>query len=168
MLPADSHVHSEWSWDTGGPNSSAAGRMVATCERARSMGLPALFFTEHLDLEIMARQHSIASVITHLYYAVRSWPESKVGPFEPTQFEDEIRAAMTTITDVGLALEMNTRRLLPWVPRWWAECGGQLVTFGSDAHVPDALAHGFAEAAEVLEGLGFTPGDQPSQPWARR
>ncbi|MCL2516296.1 MAG: PHP domain-containing protein [Microbacteriaceae bacterium] len=48
-LPADAHVHSEWSWDTGGPASAAAGRMRATCARAVAIGLPALIFTEHLD-----------------------------------------------------------------------------------------------------------------------
>ncbi|MDN5900602.1 MAG: PHP domain-containing protein, partial [Brachybacterium sp.] len=50
-LPADSHVHSEFSWDTGGPDSPARGTMEATCARAVRIGLPALFFTEHLDLE---------------------------------------------------------------------------------------------------------------------
>ena len=50
-LPADAHVHSEWSWDTGGPSSTAAGTMEATCRRAVAIGLPALVFTEHLDLE---------------------------------------------------------------------------------------------------------------------
>ena len=50
-LPGDGHVHSEWSWDTGGPESDAAGRMRLTCERAVRIGLPALVFTEHLDLE---------------------------------------------------------------------------------------------------------------------
>ncbi|MGI5186718.1 PHP domain-containing protein [Promicromonospora sp. CA-289599] len=49
-LPADSHVHSEWSWDTGGPQSHAVGRMRATCALAVRIGLPALFFTEHLDV----------------------------------------------------------------------------------------------------------------------
>ncbi|WP_205650647.1 PHP domain-containing protein [Actinoplanes solisilvae] len=43
MLPADSHVHSEWSWD------AAVGDMEATCARAVEIGLPALAFTEHLD-----------------------------------------------------------------------------------------------------------------------
>lgn len=50
MLPADSHVHSEWSWDTGGPRSGAAGRMRATCAQAVKIGLPAIIFTEHLDM----------------------------------------------------------------------------------------------------------------------
>jgi histidinol-phosphatase (PHP family) len=47
LLAGDGHVHSEWSRDTGGPRSAAAGRM---CRRALKIGLPALAFTEHLDL----------------------------------------------------------------------------------------------------------------------
>jgi histidinol-phosphatase (PHP family) len=43
MLPADSHVHTEWSWD------AAAGDMVATCARAVELGVPAVAFTEHVD-----------------------------------------------------------------------------------------------------------------------
>jgi len=50
MLPADSHVHSEYSWDTGGTNSAqAVGTMERTCARAVRIGLPAVIFTEHLD-----------------------------------------------------------------------------------------------------------------------
>jgi histidinol-phosphatase (PHP family) len=42
-LPADSHVHSEWSWD------AALGSMERSCARAVDLGLPAIAFTEHLD-----------------------------------------------------------------------------------------------------------------------
>jgi hypothetical protein len=48
-LPADGHVHSEWSWDTGDPRSAAAGTMERTCARAMRIGLPALASTEHFD-----------------------------------------------------------------------------------------------------------------------
>ena len=51
FLPADTHVHSEWSWDTGGPASpTAVGTMERTCARAVKIGLPVVAFTEHLDL----------------------------------------------------------------------------------------------------------------------
>lgn len=51
MLPVDSHVHSEWSWDTGGPASpTAVGTMERTCARAVKIGLPVVIFTEHLDM----------------------------------------------------------------------------------------------------------------------
>ncbi|MEU8278489.1 PHP domain-containing protein [Microbispora bryophytorum] len=43
MLPADSHVHSEWSWD------APLGSMERTCEKAVELGLPAIAFTEHVD-----------------------------------------------------------------------------------------------------------------------
>ncbi|HEX8508588.1 MAG TPA: PHP domain-containing protein [Propionibacteriaceae bacterium] len=50
VLPADTHVHSEFSWDTGGPSSpSAVGTMRRTCARAVRIGLPVIIFTEHLD-----------------------------------------------------------------------------------------------------------------------
>lgn len=42
-MPADSHVHTEWSWDAG------RGSMARTCARAVSIGLPAIAFTEHVD-----------------------------------------------------------------------------------------------------------------------
>lgn len=43
MLAADSHVHSEWSWD------APYGSMERTCARAVDLGLPAVAFTEHAD-----------------------------------------------------------------------------------------------------------------------
>ena len=43
-VPADNHVHSQWSHDTG-PRAS----MAAACARAVELGLPAVAFTEHLD-----------------------------------------------------------------------------------------------------------------------
>lgn len=43
FLPADSHVHTEYSWD------APDGDMVASCARAAQLGLPAIAFTEHVD-----------------------------------------------------------------------------------------------------------------------
>lgn len=45
-LPPDSHVHTEWSWD------SPLGDMAGTCARAVELGLPAVAFTEHLDTTV--------------------------------------------------------------------------------------------------------------------
>jgi histidinol-phosphatase (PHP family) len=282
VLPADAHVHSEWSWDTGGPRSAAAGRMRATCARAVAIGLPALIFTEHLDFDrtwrtelddLMPHQvalrgpdglmrlplldidgyltavercrdefpevailngvefgqphlhdaearatfdmdaferrngslHTLAvgderlepmslyrlwpadrvmteyleelvrmaassarfEVVTHIDYAVRAWPVETQGPFDPRRFEEGFRAAMRAIADSGRGLEMNTRRLWSWVPQWWAEEGGRAVSFGSDAHVPEALAGNFPEAVAMLEHFGFRPGAEPHDLWRR-
>jgi len=282
MLTADSHVHSEWSWDTGGPDSDATGTMVSTCEQAIRIALPALIFTEHLDFddawragpdefpaaagrhineqgylvppllnvegyfeaiaqcrrrfpeltvltgvefgqphlfEGRARQlldldrfdringslhtlpfgpdraepvtlyqrwppdeviwaylaevpemvagSEVFEVFTHIDYAVRSWPTEQAGPFDPRQFEEGFRSGMRCVAGSGRALEMNTRRLEAWIPQWWKEEGGRAVSFGSDAHVPQALANGFPEAQRMLGQLGFRPGARPDQMWTR-
>lgn len=47
-LPADGHLHSEWSWD------AEKGSMAGSCARAVELGLPAIAFTEHLDHTVWA------------------------------------------------------------------------------------------------------------------
>jgi len=44
QLPADGHVHSQWSWDARN-----VGAMAKTCARAVALGLPAVAFTGHVD-----------------------------------------------------------------------------------------------------------------------
>lgn len=44
-LPPDDHTHTEWSWDT------IDGSMEGSCARAVELGLPAIAFTEHIDLD---------------------------------------------------------------------------------------------------------------------
>ncbi|MFN8172659.1 MAG: hypothetical protein U0R65_12450 [Candidatus Nanopelagicales bacterium] len=57
--------------------------------------------------------------------------------------------------------------LHPVVLAWWREEGGDAITFASDAHRPDALAAGFAEAAAVARAAGFRGGDSPADLWRR-
>lgn len=106
-------------------------------------------------------------VFAHIDYAVRSWPITKSGPFDPRRFEAGFRSAMRAIADSGRALEMNTKRLWSWIPQWWVEEGGRAVTFGSDTHGPDMLAVNFPEATAMLEYFGFRPGGRPEDFWTR-
>jgi histidinol-phosphatase (PHP family) len=109
----------------------------------------------------------VFAVLAHLDYPVRSWPEA-AGPFDPKQFEDEFRAVLRALAGSGRALEFNTRLPLdPTVLRWWREEGGAALSFGSDAHMPSLLAHGFADAAAVAESCGFRPGRHPADFWVR-
>lgn len=119
------------------------------------------------ELVVMAGSTAAFTTVAHLDYAARSWPIAELGPFDPRRFEGEIRAAMRAIAASGRALELNTRVLWPWMPRWWAEEGGRAVTFGSDAHVPEDLARGFPDTVEMIEALGFRGGPRPQDPWQR-
>jgi histidinol-phosphatase (PHP family) len=103
-------------------------------------------------------------VLAHIDYPVRSWP----GEFEPADFEDEFRHALRATARSGRALEINTRiPLHATILTWWRQEGGDAITFGSDAHLPGLVGHGFGEAAAMAEAHGFRPGRDPHDLWSR-
>ena len=68
------------------------------------------------------------------------------------------------LVDSGTALEVNSSGLRdntgetypgPWVVRRFRELGGERVTVGSDAHMPQAFAFGLEEACEIVAAAGF-------------
>jgi histidinol-phosphatase (PHP family) len=108
------------------------------------------------------------SVLAHIDYPVRFWPAEHAGPFDPAAFEDEFRHALRLTARSGRALEVNTRLPLhATVLTWWHEEGGGAITFGSDAHLPALVGHGFAEAVQMAEAHGFRPGESPHGLWRR-
>jgi histidinol-phosphatase (PHP family) len=115
------------------------------------------------------------AILTHLDYPKRYWPHSIVR-FDERDFEEEYRAVLGALARSGRTLEVNSSRamgpprgpcpgLLPL--RWWHEVGGEAVSFGSDAHRPDDLAAGLADAAAIAEAAGFRPGRDPLELWGR-
>ena len=277
-LPADSHVHTEWSWDT------PVGDMERSCAQALSLGLPAIAFTEHVDHTVftialdgeyasdhltsladpdgqltppefdadgyfaaiencrkrfpdlhilsgmelgephrhpaasakvlatgpfdrvlgslhalpdgerwaepwllyprriaseivreyltevvnLVQDSDVFSVLAHIDYPIRSWPQTTAGPFDPRQFEDEFRYALQATAQSGRALEINTRiPLHSTILTWWHQEGGDAVTFGSDAHRPSSIARGFRDAADMAQAHGFRPGRNPYDLWPR-
>ncbi|GAA3559580.1 PHP domain-containing protein [Kribbella ginsengisoli] len=123
-------------------------------------------FREYLaDIPRMVAGSELFEVFAHIDYPIRSWPDT-AKPFAPEDFEDELRQALRSLADGERALEINTRiPLHPTILKWWPEEGGERVTFGSDAHLPEALATGLAEAVAVAEAYKFTPDRRPELPW---
>lgn len=116
----------------------------------------------------LVTESDMFSVLAHIDYPVRSWPHQQAGPFDPAGFEEEFRNALRATAQAGRALEINTRiPLHSAVLAWWHEEGGEAVTFGSDAHLPSAVSHGFREAAHMAEASGFRPGKNPYDIWPR-
>lgn len=121
-------------------------------------------FREYL-LEIPRMVSELFNVFGHIDYPLRSWPDK---PFDPYAFEDELRQALKALADGERALEINTRLPLDaTILGWWREEGGQRVTFGSDAHQPQTLGAGLAEAAAMAEAYGFRPDAKPEYAWLR-
>jgi histidinol-phosphatase (PHP family) len=107
------------------------------------------------------------AVLAHIDYPVRSWPGG-YRQFDPAPLEEEFRAVLRALAASGRALEINTRITPdPRVIGWWHDCGGDAVSFGSDAHDPSVLARGFAAAADMAWAQGFRPGRDPHDLWRR-
>jgi histidinol-phosphatase (PHP family) len=75
VLPADNHVHTEWSYDT-----SAEASMARSCEQAMAIGLPAVAFTEHLEFTAGGEGDAIAGIATD----ARWW--SRIKPLDVTGY----------------------------------------------------------------------------------
>jgi histidinol-phosphatase (PHP family) len=119
------------------------------------------------EITRLAESTSPFAVLAHIDFPARYWPES-AGPYRPADFEGEFRTALTALAGSGRALEVNTRvPLHSEVVRWFHQAGGDAISFGSDAHVPDQVGHGLAEAAAMVEACGFVPSDRPDDLWRR-
>jgi histidinol-phosphatase (PHP family) len=66
-LPADDHVHSQFSYDTG-----ADASMRDACERAVALGLPSIAFTEHVELIEPAAGDALATAGVTIGYGDRT------------------------------------------------------------------------------------------------
>lgn len=75
MLPADNHIHSEWSFDTGEQAS-----MARACARAVELGIPAVAFTEHLEFTDWLHGDAIAADRLALGW----WP--RIRPIDVTGY----------------------------------------------------------------------------------
>lgn len=79
-------------------------------------------------------------------------------------YADYLDEALKLLIHNGIALEVNTAGYAkglgqpnpqPEVLKRYKELGGELLTIGSDGHVPEAYAFGFEQAEELLTKIGF-------------
>ena len=79
-----------------------------------------------------------------------------------SRFSEVIDKTLKTLVCRGKALEVNTSEIhtIGTMPdkeilKRYHSLGGELVTIGSDAHVPNRVSHGFTEAISLLKECGF-------------
>lgn len=118
-----------------------------------------IYFGELLKIAKWGKFSSMA----HLTYPFRYFPADK-RPADTRRWDEIIDRIFRLLAEKGLALEINTSGLrkeigepsptLPLVRRF-RELGGEFVTVGSDAHVPENVGSGIAEAVALAEAAGF-------------
>ena len=103
------------------------------------------------------------NVYGHLDYIVRYGP-TKAENYKIGDYLELFEAIFRRILDEGKGIEVNTGSLYrgmdfahphPELLKLYKEMGGEIITFGSDAHDAIHQGHGFAEAAELCRSLGF-------------
>ncbi len=79
-------------------------------------------------------------------------------------YADYLDETLKLLIHHGIALEVNTAGYAkglgqpnpkPEVLKRYKELGGELLTIGSDGHVPEAYAFGFKQAEQLLNRIGF-------------
>lgn len=97
--------------------------------------------------------------LAHIVYPLRYIHQDGID-LSIADYEDRVRSIFKEVAKTEHALEVNVYRgkdLDSWPPllAWFKECGGKLVTVGSDAHRPQDMAKGIPEALEILKAAGF-------------
>ncbi|MGD8632212.1 MAG: histidinol-phosphatase HisJ family protein [Anaerolineales bacterium] len=96
---------------------------------------------------------------------VKRYGYENYGSFDPQRYEKDIRAVLKTLSERGMAMEVNTSTLRrpvgetsPGITilRWFYEEGGKHVTMGSDAHHTEHVGYGLQRSMSNLQQAGFT------------
>jgi histidinol-phosphatase (PHP family) len=120
------------------------------------------------ELVDMIETSDVFEVLAHVDFPRRYWPGGTEHYVEK-DYEEEYRAVFRALASTGRALEVNTSSPLASVDqvRWFHEEGGEAVSFGSDAHRPEAVGQRFDLAVDVVEAAGFRPGRDRFDFWRR-
>ena len=118
------------------------------------------YFDELLAVAKLGRFDTLA----HLTYPLRYMNGKYHLGVELSPMDDRIDELFKVLIQSGKALEINTSDLrkdppvlippLKYLKRY-RELGGELITFGSDAHCAEAIAGGIPEAMEFAKEAGF-------------
>ncbi len=100
----------------------------------------------------------------HFDYVYKQAP-ALVEPYRDAAYWERVERILASCVAGGVAIEVNTHHLHDRgmglaadveILRRYRRLGGRRVTVGSDAHRPEDVAHGFAEAERALRQAGFT------------
>jgi len=104
-------------------------------------------------------------VLAHLDLVKRNARKFGKAYDGPGPYADMIRTALRSIVERGKGIEINTSPLHWGQPepcpsleilRWYRELGGEILTFGSDAHTADDIGSCFDTGLELAQAAGFT------------
>jgi histidinol-phosphatase (PHP family) len=145
------HAQSDGPYDRSRVASFVAGKTLAE--------VTAFYFDEVMG----AIRSGLFDTLGHLDQAKRwllPWFSTADWAAAPELYEP----VLVALAESNTALEVNSSGLrhppretypAPWAVRRFRELGGQRVTTGSDAHLPESFAFGLEQACEIVAAAGF-------------
>ncbi len=118
------------------------------------------YFEEELK-NIIA--HDCFDVAGHLDFVVRYGP-NKNACYSYEKYRDVFDEILRVLVEKGKGIECNTAGFKAGlghphpteaILKRYRELGGEILTLGSDAHVPEYVAYHFDQTGELLKGCGF-------------
>jgi len=103
-------------------------------------------------------------VLGHLTYPLRYMHRRAPFDVDFRPFEEGLRALLRAVVQCGCGIELNYSGLRregretmpdPWCLKLYRECGGEILTLGSDAHRAGHLGLHMDEAADIARAAGF-------------
>lgn len=100
--------------------------------------------------------------LAHIIYPLRYMNDRDGNQVSLEPYYPRLEAIFRTLAAQGRSIELNTTRgqqVDPWRPilALYKDCGGALVTLGSDAHTPQDVGKGIAQGAALLKEYGLSP-----------
>ena len=115
---------------------------------------------DYLDsMERLVELPGCYDVLGHVNYPLRYMARDGF-PMTLTPWLGRLREIFRAAVESGRGIEVNTNRgaaLGEWEPilALYRECGGEIVTLGSDAHKPDAVGKGIRDACALVKDAGL-------------
>ena len=119
-------------------------------------------YREYLEEQLELSRQDFFDVMGHIDYVKRFG--SEFLKFDPLKYEDKIRMILSNIINNGKGIELNTGGLRhshgetypsETILRWYREMGGEIITTGSDAHIPEHVGYELQKGMEFLKDIGF-------------
>ena len=122
------------------------------------------FFEEYFTEMLQMIGTRVFDILGHIDYPVRVLKEKLNGDPSLKRWESLITPCLKALIDNGIALEFSTVLsrcwaetfgIEPWLLEKYKKLGGEMVTLGSDGHVPELTCFGIEKASRVLKDCGF-------------
>lgn len=114
------------------------------------------YFTSMETLAPLNTYDALGHIIYPLRYMVaRDGQTVSLG-----RYLGRIRGILRTVVESGHGIELNSwngKTVDDWLPvlKLYKECGGEIITVGSDAHVPESVGKGISQVYDLLRDTGF-------------